>query len=125
MTFRVLADATVVLHLAFILFSLFGGLLVLWRTRAIYLHLPAFAWSLWAEFGGATCPLTPLENWLRARGGEAAYGTGFIEHYLLPMIYPGALTREIQLVLGGGVLLVNALVYGFVLRRRRRAGAHG
>ena len=119
MLYRGLADATVVLHLAFIAFSLFGGLLALWRPRAVFFHLPAVTWSLVAEFAGSTCPLTPLENWLRARGGEAGYGTGFIEHYLLPILYPGALTREIQLLLGCGVLLVNALVYGFVLRRRQ------
>ena len=119
MLYRALADATVVLHLAYIVFVLCGGLLVLRTPRALWLHLPAVAWSLWAEFVGSTCPLTPLENWLRAQGGETGYGTGFIEHYLLPILYPGALTRELQFVLGGGVLLVNAAVYAFVLRRRR------
>jgi hypothetical protein len=81
-------------------------------------HLPAAAWGAWVEFAGWVCPLTPLENWLRAQGGRGAYTSGFIEHYLLPILYPASLSRELQWVLGGAVLLVNAAVYIVVLRRR-------
>jgi hypothetical protein len=118
MAFRILSDATVVLHLAFVAFVLFGGLLVLrWRWVA-GLHLPAVAWGAWIEFAGTVCPLTPLENWFREQGGRDAYSSGFVEHYLLPVLYPDALSRELQWGLGSIVLLVNAAVYAVVFRRR-------
>ena len=119
MPYRFLADATVVLHLVFVLFVVLGGLLVLrWRWIA-WLHLPAMGWGAWIEFAGWICPLTPLENWLRLRGGEAAYAGSFVDEYLLPVLYPSALSREVQWVLGGLVLAINAAVYLGVLRRRR------
>lgn len=113
----VLADLVVLLHLGFILFVLFGGLLVLRRRRLMWLHLPVVAWGAAIEFVGWICPLTPLENRLRAAAGEAGYSGGFIEHYLIPLIYPAGLTRELQWLLGAAVLLVNAVVYWRVLRR--------
>lgn len=120
MTYRLLADATVVLHLAFVVFVVLGGLLVVRRPRLAWVHVPAAAWGAWVELAGWVCPLTPLENWLRAQGGRAAYTSGFIEHYLLPILYPASLSRELQWVLGGSVLVINALVYAVVLRRTRR-----
>lgn len=119
MIWRTLADAVLVLHLAFVLFALLGGLLVLrWRWLA-WLHLPALAWGLWIELSGGVCPLTPLENGLRQRGGEAGYGGGFIEHYLLPVLYPPGLTRETQWWLAAVLAAVNIAVYGRLLWRRR------
>ncbi len=118
MAFRILADATVVLHLAFVVFVLLGGLLVLRRPQVAWVHLPAAAWGAWVEFAGAVCPLTPFENWLREQGGGVAYSSGFIEHYLLPILYPASLSRELEWALGGMVLLVNAVVYIVVLGRR-------
>lgn len=120
MLFRILADATVCLHVAFVVFVLLGGLLVLRRPRLVWLHLPAVLWAAWVELAGSICPLTPLENWLREQGGGAAYGTGFVEHYLLPLLYPASLSRELQWGLGGIVLAVNAAVYLLVLERRKR-----
>lgn len=120
MIYRLLADATVVLHLAFVAFVLFGGLLVLRRPSLAWIHVPAVAWAAFVEFVGWICPLTPLENWLREQGGQAAYSSSFIERYLLPLLYPSALTRELQWLLGGLVLVVNAAVYLVVLRRTRR-----
>lgn len=120
MLFRILADATVCLHVAFVVFVLLGGLLVLRRPRLVWLHLPAVLWAAWVELAGSICPLTPLENWLREQGGGAAYGTGFVEHYLLPLLYPASLSRELQWGLGGIVLAVNAAVYLLVLQRRKR-----
>ena len=117
--FRWLADATVVLHLAFVAFVVLGGLLVARWARAAWLHLPAAAWGAWVELAGWVCPLTPLENWLRRQGGEAAYGAGFVEHYLLPLLYPASLSRGAQWTLGGLVLVINAVVYAVVLRRAR------
>jgi hypothetical protein len=122
------ADLVVLIHFAFILFVVAGGLLVLQRPRVAWLHLPVVAWGAGIELIGWVCPLTPLENALRRAAGEAGYSGGFIEHYLLPLIYPAGLTREIQLALGLFVLLVNAVIYGIVawrLRRHARGRARG
>ena len=119
MLYRILADLIGVLHFAFVLFVVFGGLLLLrWRWVA-YLHLPAAVWGALIEFAGWICPLTPRENWLRRRGGFEGYSGGFVEHYILPLIYPGALTRTTQIVLGVAVLAVNGIVYAIVLSRHR------
>lgn len=119
MVYPWLADATVALHFAFIVFVAAGGLLVLRDARWAWLHLPSVAWVVWLEFTGAICPLTPLENALRMRAGEAGYGGGFIDHYLMPVIYPAGLTPEVQMVLGTSVLALNAIVYVRLWRRRR------
>ena len=124
MIYRILADLVVGLHLLFVVFVVIGGLLALrWRWVA-WLHLPAAIWGALIEFAGWVCPLTPVEKALRARAGGAGYEGGFIEHYLIPVLYPGALTRDLQLALGGAVILINVLVYGWVLRSARgRSGA--
>jgi Protein of Unknown function (DUF2784) len=119
MWFRFLADLTVIVHLAFVVFVVFGGLLVLRWRRVAWLHLPAAGWGAWIEFAGWLCPLTPLENWLRERGGRPAYTSSFVERYIIPTLYPDSLSRDVQWVLGGLVLLVNGFVYLMVLRRRR------
>ncbi len=95
-----------------------GGLFVARWPRVAWVHLPAAAWGAWVEFAGWICPLTPLENWLRAQGGGTPYTSGFIEHYVLPILYPASLSRPLQWLLGGLVLLVNAVVYAIVFRRR-------
>lgn len=122
MLYRVLADLVVLLHLLFVAFVVAGGLLALrWRWLP-WLHLPTLAWGATVEFTGWICPLTPLESMLRAADGEAGYAGGFIEHYLLPLLYPGALTRDTQWLLGGSLLAFNALAYlALWLRARRRA----
>jgi Protein of Unknown function (DUF2784) len=118
MAFRILADATVVLHLVFVLFVVLGGVLVARWPQVAWVHLPAAGWGAWVEFASWVCPLTPLENWLRRQGGGPAYTATFIEHYLVPILYPSSLSRELQWGLGGLVLVVNAVVYLLVLRRR-------
>lgn len=123
MTYRFAADAVLVLHLAFILFVLAGGLPVLRWPRVAFAHLPAAAWGIHIELSGGLCPLTPLENTLRARAGQAGYEGSFIEHYLLPVIYPDGLTRELQLALAGTVVVVNVAVYSWVLWRRGKASS--
>jgi Protein of Unknown function (DUF2784) len=120
MAFRILADATVVLHLGFVLFVVFGGLFVARWPRVAWVHLPSVGWGAWVEFAGWVCPLTPLENWLRRQGGGPAYTASFIEHYLIPILYPSALSRELQLGLGGLVRLVNATVYLLIFHRHAR-----
>lgn len=115
-----LADAVLALHLLFIGFVVFGAAL-LWRwPRIAWLHLPAALWGAFVEFTGTLCPLTPLENRLREAAGAQGYAGGFVERYLLPLVYPGALTREVQMLLGAGVVLVNVLLYALWLSRRRR-----
>ncbi len=120
MTYRLLADATVIAHLAFVAFVVLGGLLVLRRPWLMWLHLPAAAWGVLIELRGWTCPLTPLENHFRRLGGESGYSGGFIERYLEPVIYPPGLAGSTQLVLAGIVVLVNAVVYWLVFRHRKR-----
>lgn len=118
---RLLADAVVAVHLAFIVFALAGGLLVLRHRAWALLHLPAAAWGAWTEFTGTICPLTPLENALRRRSGASGYADGFVEHYVVPLIYPEALTPRMQLVLGVILVGVNVVVYALAWRRLRRA----
>jgi hypothetical protein len=114
---RALADLLAIAHLAFIVFVVLGGLLVLRRWWLSLLHLPAAIWGVFIEATGGICPLTPLENELRRLSGSAGYPGGFVEHYLLPLIYPTNLTREVQLVLALLVLLANLAVYSFVAHR--------
>ena len=120
MIHRLAADAVLLLHLGFILFVLLGGVLAVRWRRAPLLHLPAVAWGVYIELSGGLCPLTPLENRLRIAAGDAGYAGGFIEHYLLALIYPAGLTQDVQYVLAAIVVGVNALAYGWVWRRRRR-----
>ena len=112
------ADLLVILHLAFILFVMLGGLLLFRWPWVAWLHLPAVAWGALIELIGWICPLTPLEQRFRQAAGEAGYSGGFIEQYLLPLIYPDNLTREIQLALGMLVIIFNAVIYGLWWRRR-------
>ena len=118
--YSALADAVLVLHLAFVLFVLLGGLLVLRWPRLAWGHVPAAVWGVAIEFGGWICPLTPLENDLRAKAAEPTYHGDFIARYLMPVIYPEGLTRELQLALGCVALLLNLSIYFVLLRRRRR-----
>ena len=120
MFFRGAADLVLVVHLAFVLFVVLGGLLALRWRRVAWVHVPVALYGAAIEFVGFICPLTPLEVWLRRRGGEAGYEGGFVEHYITAALYPAGLTREAQLVLGTAVLLFNAIVYFFWWRRRRR-----
>ena len=120
MLYRLLADLVVVAHLVFIVYALFGGLLGLWRKWSLWVPLPTAAWIAVIEFQGWICPLTPLENMLRSAGGASAYEAGFVEHYLIPVLYPPGLPRTIQLMLGGVAIAVNVAVYLFVLHRWKR-----
>jgi hypothetical protein len=116
--YALLADLVLVVHFAFALFVVFGGLLVVKKPAIVWLHVPAALWGVAIEFGGWICPLTPLENRLRERAGEAPYTGDFVARYLMPVLYPEGLTREAQIVLGLAALAFNAAVYAFIVRRR-------
>jgi hypothetical protein len=116
--YQLLADSVLVLHFLFIAFVLGGGLLVLRRPRLAWLHLPAVVWGIVVEIMGWVCPLTPLENHLRVLAGASAYSGDFVQRYCLPVMYPAGLTPQIQMLLAGVVLLLNALIYAVLIRRR-------
>lgn len=118
MIYRLLADAVLLVHLAFIVFVVSGGLLLRRWPRLAWLHVPAVLWGVGIELSGAICPLTPLENTLRRLGGEAGYAGGFVENYLLPIVYPPGLTRQWQIALGLGVAALNVAAYAHWWRKR-------
>ena len=121
MAYSFLADLVVISHFAFILFVVFGGLFVFKWPRVGYVHIPAAVWGGLIEIQGWLCPLTPIENRLRQAAGVTAYKDGFIEHYLMPVIYPTELTREDQLLLGLSVLILHGIIYiGILLRVLRK-----
>lgn len=121
MIYRWLADGVVLIHGAFVIFVVVGGFLALRWRKLVWVHLPAAIWGVMIEFAGWICPLTPLENALRARAGDAGYAGGFIEHYVLRALYPGGLTPTVQWVLGTFALAVNVVAYTLFIRKRRKA----
>jgi glucose uptake protein GlcU len=118
MIYRVLADVVVVIHGLFIAFVVLGVFLALRWRWLVWLHVPAAIWGVLIEYAGWICPLTPLENYLRSRAGEASYSGDFIQHYLLGAIYPHELARTTQLILGSIALVVNVIGYTVLIRRR-------
>jgi hypothetical protein len=120
--YSALADAVLVLHVVFVLFVVLGGVLVLRWPWVAWMHIPAALWGVSIEFGGWICPLTPLENRLRTLAGQATYHGDFIARYLMPVLYPEGLTREIQVALGFAALFLNLVVYSIVIRRWQRRG---
>ena len=120
MWYRILADALVVVHLLFIVFVLLGGLFVIkWRYVSL-VHIPAALWAAWVEFQVWVCPLTPLENWFRQKAGMEGYTKSFIDQYLVPVIYPAALNREWQMILGTIVVILNVTIYSWVWHHYKR-----
>lgn len=117
MPYRVFADLVLVVHFAFVLFVVFGGLSVIWRPRAAWAHLPALFWGAAISFGGWVCPLTPLENRFRYLYGATGYDESFIEHYILAILYPEGLTRGSQILLGLLLLTFNIILYSFAYYR--------
>lgn len=115
-----LSDLVVLIHFAFVIFVIMGGILALRWGWIVFLHLPAVAWGAVVEFMHWICPLTYLENWLRLRAGVAAYRGDFVTHYLLPILYPAHLTAQIQIVLGALVIVINLIVYSLILWLWRR-----
>lgn len=122
MILRLAADLVLLGHLAFILFALLGAAIATRWRWVLVVHLPAAAWGFFVELTGRICPLTDLENYLRIKAGQSGYTESFIEHYLLAIIYPAGLTREVQIALAGVVLIINVAIYGWLFYRRRGSG---
>lgn len=120
LVYRLAADLAALIHFAFVLFVVGGGVLALRWRRVIWIHIPCAIWGALIELTGRICPLTPLEDWLRRQAGGSGYRGGFIEHYLIPALYPVGLTRPIQIALGVVVIVFNVVVYAWVFRRRGR-----
>ena len=120
MVYRLLADLLVGVHLTFVLFVVFGGALVVWRRWVFRIHLPAAAWGAFIELSGWVCPLTRLEVRFRLQGGEVGYTGGFVDHYLIPILYPPGLNREMQIWLGVAVVVINLGFYGAVIWKASR-----
>jgi hypothetical protein len=119
MPYLVLADLVLVAHVAFVAFVVTGGLLVLRWAQVAWIHVPCALWGAWVELSASVCPLTPLENALRRKAGQAGYAEGFLEHYIVPVLYPPGLTRGMMLAMGIGVLALNVAVYAWAWRRGR------
>ena len=120
MPYGILADIVVVVHLVFVFFAVLGGAVVCWRRWMIWLHIPAFLWAVWIEFTGGICPLTHLENWLRIKEGQGGYRGDFVATYIIPVLYPAGLTRNLQFKLAIAVIVINIAVYGTILYGRYR-----
>jgi hypothetical protein len=117
---RILGNLVLACHFVFVLFSVLGGFLVLWKRRIAWLHVPSVLWSSFVNLFSHVCPLTPLENRFRRLAGRAGYEGGFIEHYIAPLVYPGGMPRRMELIAGYSVLIWNAFVYALVVILQRR-----
>ena len=113
---RIIADLLVMLHFGFIVFVVLGGLLLLRYRWLVVVHMPAVLWGVLLEFRGWYCPLTDWENDFRRAANQAGYSGGFVEHYIIPLIYPAGLTTNIQIMLGALVVLANLLIYAYVIK---------
>ena len=120
MPYALLTDALIVFHFLFVGFVIFGGVVVLRWHRAAFIHLPAAAWGVFIEWSGFLCPLTPLENYLRQQAGLDVYQGGFVDHYIMPVLYPAGLTRDTQMVLGALILVINVSLYAIAFTRDSR-----
>jgi hypothetical protein len=117
---RLLADFILLFHFAFIVFAIFGGILVLYKRWILWIHVPVILWASVVNLADWVCPLTPLENMFYSMAGQAGYERGFIEHYITPIVYPNSMPRELELVAGVSILVWNIIVYAFVAFRVRR-----
>ena len=115
--YELAADLTLIVHFAFILFVVFGALLFFVSTKIVFIHIPAFIWGSYIELTNSICPLTYLENWFLHKANLTAYSEGFIQNYLMPIVYPMSLTKNLQIYLGIALIVVNIIIYGFILNK--------
>ena len=115
------ADLTLIVHFAYILFVVFGALLLFVATKIVFIHIPAFIWASYIELTHSTCPLTYLENWFLHKANLTTYSEGFIQHYLIPIVYPTNLTKDLQIYLGIVLIVVNMIIYGFIISKLKKS----
>ena len=114
------ADLALIAHFAFIIFVVFGALLSIVSTKIIYLHVPALIWGIYIEITHSVCPLTYLENWFLEKANLSAYSESFIQHYLIPIVYPKNLTEDLQIYLAIVLMVANAIIYGLIIIKSQR-----
>ena len=119
MIYKLFTTLIIFIHFLFIIYVLFGAFLGMKWPKSLFVHLPSFFWGAYIELSGGVCPLTPLENWLRIKGGNISYAGDFIEHYVENLVYPPGLTRKIQIIFGIIVIVINIAVYFYIYRRRK------
>ena len=118
--YELFANLTLILHLIFILFVIFGGLLFFIFSKIIYIHIPALLWGIYIELTNSVCPLTFLENWFLHKGELTTYSNDFIKNYLFPIIYPGGLNNEIQIYIGLSLIVFNILIYRLIYKNFKK-----
>ena len=119
--YEMAANLTLIVHFAFILFVVFGALLFFVSTKIVFIHIPAFIWGSYIELTHSTCPLTYLENWFLHKADLTTYSEGFVQHYLLPIVYPTNLTKDLQIYLGIVLIAVNMIIYGFIIIKFKKS----
>ena len=118
--YELAADLTLIIHFAFILFVIFGALLFFITTKIIFIHIPAFIWGSYIELTNSICPLTYLENWFLNKANLTAYSEGFIQNYLVQIVYPVNLTKDLQIYLGITLIVINVIIYAFIYNRMKK-----
>ena len=118
--YELAANLTLIIHFAFILFVIFGALLFFITTKIIFIHIPAFIWGSYIELTNSICPLTYLENWFLLKANLTTYSQGFIQNYLIPIVYPENLTKDLQIYLGILLVLINIFFYTFIFIKLKK-----
>ena len=118
--YELAAELTLIIHFAFILFVVFGALLFFILKKVIYIHFPALIWGIYIELTHSVCPLTYLENWFLQKANLTTYSEGFIQNYLVPIIYPTNFTNDLQLYLGITLIIINIIIYGFIISKFKK-----
>jgi len=119
--YELAANLTLIVHFVFILFVVFGALLFFVSTKIVFIHIPAFIWGSYIELANSICPLTYLENWFLHKANLTAYSEGFIQNYLMPIVYPMSLTKNLQIYLGITLIVVNIIIYGFIFNKLKKS----
>ena len=118
--YELAADLTLIVHFTFIIFIAFGALLFFVSKKIIYVHIPALIWGIYMELTHSVCPLTYLENWFLEKANLSAYSESFIQHYLIPIVYPKNLTEDLQIYLAIVLMVANAIIYGLIIIKSQR-----
>ena len=118
--YEIAANLILIVHFIFILFVVFGALLFFVSTKIIFIHVPAVIWGSYIELTNSICPLTYLENWFLKKSNKTTYSEGFIQNYLVPIVYPMNLTKDLQIYLGIALIVVNIIIYVFIFNKLKK-----